>query len=138
MPLVAMVEGWRRVLQVFLANETILCFPYRNDRYPRFTDLVSAYAEADFSGYSGAQILGTWSSPAISAQRAITTAAAVTWNHNGGPTNNLIYGVCWVDGANNLLFAERDPRAPIPVSNVPPFTTYAYTPRLSDTTEYPG
>lgn len=136
MPLVACFPGWRAVLEHFLANEIIFIFPFKNDRQPKWDDDASMYTEADFSGYTGAQNPINWSIPGLTAMRALTQATTMIWQHNGGPNDNQIFGVCWVDGMNNLLFAERDPRAPITVSNLQ--RAYAYTPRLSDTAEFPG
>lgn len=87
---------------------------YQNDYTPVAGSVLASFTEATFTGYAS-QPLGTWTAPAIVAAHGRTQAAALTWVKNGA-TTNLIYGYYVVQGAQ-LLFAERDPLAPISMVN---------------------
>jgi hypothetical protein len=134
MPIVAVIEGQKRVLKKFLAAQVLKVWPYKNDRTPKPGDLVGAYTEADFSGYDGLKTLTGWTDPVMVAAHASSSANSVSWRHNGGGVDNLIYGVVWVDEFGVLLFAERDPKAPITVD--PDHRGYNYRGTLTDTTEF--
>lgn len=136
MPAVWMVDGLRDVLQTYVQNTSLLVWPYKNDRQPTADDTLSLYFEADFSGYDGPVPLTSWGSPYLSNGRCFINSAPVAWLHNGGPTDNMIFGIVCVDGLGNLVYAERDPRAPVLVD--PAHPNYGYRPILTDAVEFPG
>jgi len=90
---------------------------YKNNWTPADTDTIAAVTPADFSGYAGLQNLTSWTAAAWVSPRAVSTRAALQWTHNGGATNNDIYGYYVVDQAGNLAWAERYSGAPVTMSN---------------------
>jgi len=136
MPVVWNEQGLIGVLQSYVQSETLIVWPFKNDRMPSSTDSISLYTEADFSGYDGAIPLGLWGTPYLSNGRCFIKPSPVGWLHNGGPSDNFIYGVVCVDGLGNLVFAERDPRAPVLINLNNP--SYNYQPVISDAVEFPG
>lgn len=136
MPAVFVFNGQLECLQTLLDNLPVNCFPYKNDRTPRQGDHVGLYTEADFSGYDGRKALGGWSAALILDGRAYSLSAAVGWHHNGGPIDNNIYGVCVVSLAGDLIWAERDPRAPVLVRPANP--DYSYTGTWTEAAEFVG
>jgi hypothetical protein len=136
MPLVLTELGSSIVLDTITENLPLMCFPYQNDRTPKKGDLISAYVECTFSGYGGAIPLLDWTPAEVQQGRAISQPTPTGWTHNGGPIDNFIFGICIVDNANNLIFAERDPRAPYLITPTNP--AFSYQLRLSDLAEWPG
>jgi len=136
MPIVIQEHGQLRFLDAICEGLVMFVFPYSNDRIPKATDAIGLYTEADFSGYSGPQPLDSWNASEFSQSRAVSRHPPMTWTQNGGPIDNLIFGVCVVDEDFALLFAERDPRAPVIVRPSAPY--YVWQPELSLTSEYGG
>lgn len=106
---------------------------FRNDRTPSIGDTAASYTQADFSGYSGQQALA-YGEPGFQNDRALMTALPLSWVHDGGPDDNLIFGVYVVDGDGELIYAERDPRGPQWITAANP--VYSYIGVFTDTSEY--
>ncbi len=136
MPLVLVQSGQLRYLQAVIDGLTLSVFPFQNDRTPRVTDTVDMYVEASFSGYAGALPLSTWAIPSLRNGRAVSNAPPSIWNHNGGPIDNNLFGICIVDELNNLLLVERDSRAPVLIRPVNP--SYSYQGVLTCAAEFTG
>jgi len=107
---------------------------YKNNWTPANEDTISAVTPADFSGYSGLQNLNAWSSATWITPRATAAHAAVSWTHNGGGTNNDIYGYYVVDGAGNLAWAERYSGAPVTMNTNG--QVYQVTPQYTRRSEF--
>lgn len=86
------------------------CKLFKNNYTPVAGSVLGDFTEADFSGYTSQALTG-WTTPATVSAHARTTATALSWTKSGA-TGNSIYGYYVVNGSN-LLFAERDPNAPI-------------------------
>jgi hypothetical protein len=125
-----------RLVQLVIDELPLRVSLYKNDRTPKWSDTLAMYTLADFSGYSGFIAITGWSPPAMLGERAKITAAACNWAHNGGPTDNFIYGVVVTDNAGGFVWAERFSGAPITVTPATP--NVGYVPVLTDTAEYPG
>ena len=121
-------------LDAIRANLPLLAFPFRNDRNPLPTDHVALYTEADFSGYSGAKAVKNWQpSDFVGANNA---TGSLWWLHGGGPTDNNIFGLCFVTVTNVLVAAIRVRNAPLLVNTAN--RAFAFTPTFSTATEFPG
>jgi hypothetical protein len=120
-------QGWLAAFNALVAAGGLARIRlFQNNYVPSFTDTVTDYVEATFSGYPGF-LSPTWGSAFVNgANQGEIDALPLTWAHNGGVTANLIYGIYITDGANNLAYAERFD-APVSMSAVPDFITY--TPR---------
>ncbi len=136
MPLVLCTEGELSFLTLIVSGLDALVYPFKNDRMPLRADTPAYYSEADFSGYTGAISLADWVAPYLSNARAFSSPSPALWTHNGGPIDNYIFGICCVDTANNLLWAERDPRAPVLMN--PMQSTYSYQNVLTLAAEFTG
>jgi hypothetical protein len=135
-PLVAIQSGLGKVLQLIVDHLPMRGSLYKNDRFPKIGDTLAMYTLADFSGYSGPQLIGPWTGPIWSDERSKLVAPALNWAHNGGPVDNFIYGAIWTALDGTLMFAQRHPKAPVPLTPANP--TISYVPVLTDTAEYPG
>jgi len=85
---------------------------YKNDVVPTVNTIRADLTAADFSGYLAVDT--DWSTPAINgAGKAQTDCSEGVYTHNGGGTDNTIYGA-FVDNEDGdvLIYAERFP-API-------------------------
>jgi hypothetical protein len=133
-PIVAVELGQKLFLSTFLGAVPLKVGLFKNDRTPRVGDTIAAYTEADFSGYAGRKDAVGWTAPIMSGGHAVSQANSLSWRQNGGATSNNIYGVFYVDAAGDLLFAERDPRAPVLVD--PDHRGYTFRPVLTDTSEF--
>jgi hypothetical protein len=107
---------------------------FSNDHTPVATDTLANYTEATFDGYSSAQMTG-WSGSSIVSSHAVSTASAVTFTQTGTKVTNNIYGI-YVTSADGktLLYAERDPAAPVAMNANG--ATYTYTPKFSCISEF--
>lgn len=89
---------------------------YKNNFTPAITSVAGDFTEADFSGYAPYDFsAGGQNWPAAAADgsnNAESAHAIIDFIHNGGGTPNDIYGWYIVDGAGNLIAAERLPGAP--------------------------
>lgn len=72
---------------------------------------IATIQPATFSGYAGLQLISGWTPATLLGERAITSAAGLSWTHNGGPVSNWIFGYYVVNLAGDLLWAERRPGA---------------------------
>jgi len=105
---------------------------YVNDKVPADADVTGSYTEASFPGYAP-QTLSGFTPPATVSGAGQTQANAVTWTVNG-PTGQQVYGYFVTDNVGNLLWAERDPSAPIPMNATG--NSYTVTARLSLSTQF--
>lgn len=103
---------------------------YQNDYTPLDTSDVSDFTEATFSGYA-AIATNAWGGAFLNASNITEIDETLrTFTHNGGGTNNNIYGYYLTDAGGNLTYAERYSGAPVAMdangktfSVVPRFTT---------------
>lgn len=135
-PLVLVEFGQLSFLDLLLSGSDWKAFPYQNDRHPKAADTVDLYTEATFDGYSGPQSLLSWEAAEFIDGRALARHPALAWVHNGGGIDNYLFGICVVDADFNLIWAARDPRAPVYVR--PQSPSYVYQPVLSVAAEYLG
>ena len=112
---------------------TLVIHLFQNNYTPVDGTVVGDFVEATFDGY-GSQGVSTWGSPTIVGPRGQTQAASNTWTKAAGTNPNLIYGYYILDGAGNLLWAERDPAAPIPMNVA--MDTYTITPGFTTRSEF--
>lgn len=136
MPLVVVRSGLGVVLQLVKDHLTLRASLYKNDRTPKESDTIGLYTIADFSGYPGPLTIGPWAGPDAQTDWVKMTAPALAWLHNGGPVDNLIYGVVWTTLAGDFFAAERLARAPVVMDPARP--NLQYVPVLTNTAEYPG
>jgi len=80
---------------------------YQNDYYPVAGTLLADMEVADFDGYvekTVTALLPAYLDPAGGASAQIAT---IQWDHDGGPTGNIVYGF-WVETAGgDLILAGR-------------------------------
>lgn len=81
-----------------------------NDHVPADADLNAAYTEASFPGYASQAL--AWAAPTNPAGVAQMTAPAKTWTATGASPQQ-VYGYMVRTQTGFLLWAERDPNAPI-------------------------
>lgn len=101
---------------------------FQNNITPTQTTVLSDFTEADFNGYAF-QNLTSFGSSTLVGSTAITVATLVNWTKAAGGTGNSIYGYYIQDFSSNLLWAERDPSAPVNM-NVDG-ATYGVIPQLA-------
>jgi hypothetical protein len=113
---------------------------FQNNVTPAQTDTLKAYTEADFGGYVAGQTMHTWGAATIVSSHAVSSAAQLTWTRDTSAktnpaVNNNIYGYYVTESTNALLvFAERDPSAPIAMNTNA--QTYKVTPGFSLISEF--
>jgi hypothetical protein len=101
-----------------------------NDYTPTTSDTIANYTEATFTGYALANITA-WAAQATAAHVASIQAAAKTFTRTATGTTQNVYGYYVTKGDNTTLcWAERDPNAPIPLTNNG--DSYTVTPRLTE------
>jgi len=86
---------------------------YMNDRLPLLQDTLSQYTPADFSGYSGPQLIYGFPAGTMIGERAQAAAYEITFTHDGGPSNCTVYGYYIEDNTGRLSIAERFCDGPI-------------------------
>jgi hypothetical protein len=111
----------------WLASNAVLHL-YQNNHTPAEADTAAAYTEANFTGYASVS-LTSWGAPVLTAPDQISTSAAVPFTVGTVGTGNQIYGYYVTDLAGNLLWAERDPNAPIAMNTTG--AQYTVIPRFS-------
>lgn len=86
---------------------------FKNDHTPDVDDTEADYTEANFSGYGDTDPDLVWGAPFVNGDgKGEIDATEKTFTHDGGGTDNTIYGA-WVTTADDrLIYAERFP-API-------------------------
>lgn len=94
------------------------------------------FVEADFSGYAAETLdAGDWAVPSIVANHAQTSQPTKQFTHDGGPTDNNIFGIYVTDQPPTVvLWAERDPAAPVVMD--PGANPYNYTPVVTSISEF--
>jgi len=86
---------------------------FQNDHTPVVTDDEGDYTVATFSGYSSTSPDLAWGAGFVNGDgKGEIDATQKTWTHNGGGTNNTIYGAYVTTDDDRLIWAERFP-API-------------------------
>lgn len=123
------------LFQQFVAGMEVgnTCHLFQNDYTPIDGSILSNFLEASFDGYAPVDANG-WSDPLFVSPRALIQATACNYAKSAGSIGNLIYGYYILDQAGNLLWAERDPSAPVPMNvdgNV-----YVIVPRLTIRSEF--
>lgn len=104
---------------------------FENSVFPAADSVLADFTEVSSPGYTEKTLTG-WTTPDIDgASRAFTQPADVTWLYNGTDAFSF-YGYFVVDPAGELLWAERDPLAPLTVNSSLPTYTIKTTFRLSD------
>lgn len=135
MPLVIATEGALRLLRVLADAWSVEYRLFQNDTVPSLESTVPSFVEATFSGYVGGQTPASWTNPVVQTNHAVSQGDGVSWTHDGGVMNNLIYGYFVLDtGTGDLLFAERDSSAPTLLE--PGSPPYAIIPKFSFLSEF--
>lgn len=124
----------RRLLDLLSAAWAVTIRLFKNNTTPGDGDTAASYTEADFNGYSSQAAAGWSAASGDGVGRAFTQATQLVFTKAAGGTTNLIYGYYAVDGGGNLLWAERDPNAPIPM--VSTGDEYKVTPRFTFKSEF--
>jgi len=130
---VVVKTGDLEILGVLKAEDTLFKGKlYKNDVTPSVATILADLTVANFSGYSNATL--AWGTPFINgSDKGEMDASQLTWTHNGGGTNNTIYGFYVVnDDETILIYAERFP-APILMDAIG--AEIKYTPRFTCVTE---
>lgn len=104
---------------------------FQNNVTPTEDTVLTDLTEANFSGYAAAN-LDYSAASGIAAHVATATPTAVVFTRAAGATSNSIYGYYVTNQAGTqLLWAERDPAAPIDMS--PVGATYTVTAKITGT-----
>jgi hypothetical protein len=98
------------------APQNLVLKLYVNNITPSHTDIAGTYTEASFTGYAAITLTGaSWNSASggsisYSSQQSFTCSTT-------GTTQN-VYGYFVVQASSGtLVYAERDPSAPFPITN---------------------
>lgn len=90
---------------------------FKNDHEPARGDLLSDYEECDFPNYAvQAANLGSVGG-VVGGVGTLPNTIANTWVRGAGSPDNDVYGYYVTDFSGNLLFAERDPLAPVTMND---------------------
>lgn len=107
---------------------------YKNDYTPLVTSVAGDFVEADFSGYAAwnfASPGNEWPVATLDgSNNAQSIMTPINFEHNGGATNNDIYGAYMLDGAGNLICAERYAGAPFTMDTAGAKFTVTPLPKL--------
>lgn len=106
--------GLKKALEAYsTALSSYSLFLFKSNSTPDVNTVFTDLTEADFSGY-GRVGLGSFTAP-TEVDETVTAAAVTlaTFTHNGGGTDNDIYGWGVVDGSDIMYMCERFPGAPI-------------------------
>lgn len=105
---------------------------YQNDYTPVHDSAVSDFTEANFPGYM-AQNLSSWGYPYLNAAfQGEIDHPIVTWLMTGSSPTNNIYGYYVTTFAGDLLYAERNPSAPVAMDAAG--KTYSIVPQFLEDT----
>ena len=86
---------------------------FQNNHTPAEGDDNTDYVEADFDGYSAIAI-GSWTPPYLNGSgKAEIDEINRTFTQTGTGITNDVYGYYVTDPAGNVVWAERDPSAPV-------------------------
>lgn len=133
MPLVICQQGLIRLLANG-CNYGAAPFPshvglYVNNFTPTVNDTLASYSELSAGWYARIALVG-WSAPIYAAPFAQSTANPVVWtNTDGIGSPRTVYGYFVVDSSGALVWAERDPSAPVVILGGG--GTYSVGPRLT-------
>lgn len=116
MALVVLDQGSLILLNQLISNlfnvELTLCL-FQNDHTPTEGDDNSDYVEADFDGYLAVGV-DSWTPPYLNgANKAETDEINRTFTQTGTGVTNDIYGYYVKNSAGDIIWAERDPSAPV-------------------------
>lgn len=121
-------NGWIEILTAASFMTTWKLHLFQNDHVPTLFDTDADYVEADFSGYVG-NVTVVWGMPFVNgSNQGELDSSQFNFTHNGGSTDNTIYGIYVTDLAGLLLFAER---FDAPVLMNAAGSTIAYTPKFT-------
>ncbi len=81
---------------------------FQNDFQPDRDTVQADLTEADFDGYAGKSFSGAWFQPQVRDDgQVVMLGPSHQFNHNGGATQNTIYGY-WVEKSDGtVLWTER-------------------------------
>jgi hypothetical protein len=114
-------------LAIWFAANCVLHL-YKNNYTPVEGSTSSNFTEADFTGYAPVA-LASWSLPVLTPPYEQVTSAAVPFTVGTVGVGNTIYGYYVTDLGGALLWAERDPNAPIAMTATG--NQYTVIPRFS-------
>jgi len=80
---------------------------FRNNWTPRRYATISSVVPANFSGYTGLQLLKGWTKAVTAGLRAESKNGLFEWTYNGGLIKNTVYGYYVVHPNGSLMWAER-------------------------------
>jgi hypothetical protein len=131
--MIALVNALRQSIAGGYLNGLTLRL-YSNDFSPAHNTPNAGFTECNFSGYA-AQATNNWGPPVNNGlnEHTDTTDMVHTFNHNGGPQANTIYGVYLTDAAGNWILAQRTNVVPPPVMSSAA-NQYQFQPRLTGAT----
>lgn len=102
---------------------------YKNDVTPTIDSVVGDFTEADFDGYASAALVwGAATDVTPEAQIQADPYVSTAGGGLAGPQD--IYGYYVLNGAGQLMYAERDPAAPVTISS--PGQSYPVLPRVRE------
>ena len=110
--------GCRALLDLLSAawGSSLLVHLFRADHTPAASDVVASYTEANFEGYV-AQAATAWSAAVTIGGVTFAFAEELEFLKGIGGVGNDVYGYFVTDaGGTVLLWAERDPNAPVDMS----------------------
>lgn len=118
MPIVLSKAGKLLLLDAITLGTPVSFFAglFQNDAVMDQDMTLTRLGVANYSGYSGLQGLGAFSSASLDGERAIASSGPLTWTHNGGPIGQWIYGYYAVDSSGELLWANKRTEGPMMMS----------------------
>ena len=88
---------------------------FTNDHTPTVDDVAADYTELA-AGWYAPVVLSGWSPPTYTAPRAETSATPASWTNSDAPGSDVVvYGYFVLDADGDLVWAERDPDAPVTI-----------------------
>jgi len=97
---------------------------------------IDKLEDCDFSGYVGRQKIEAWGPADFVGDRAVSYAAPLTWEYDGGDPSGWVVGYYVVDEDGVLLWVEERPEGPVAMVQGGQF--FQVTPSLSVGTRYGG
>ena len=127
--------GLNKMLDKLLTayGTTLVLHLFKSNTTPAAGDTLSTYTEATFPGYASQNVTG-WTGATVASSTATSTADQKTFTRSTSGTAENIYGYYITDAGGNLLYAERDPAAPIGLTNSG--DAYLITPKLTYKSEF--
>lgn len=103
---------------------------FQNNLTPTTNTVIGDFTEATFAGYAAVDII-TWSAPSVAAHVATIGAAVRTFTRSTTGAGQTIYGYYVTNNGDTILWwSERDPNAPITLTNAG--DSYSVTVALTD------